>query len=223
MSKNSSFSRFMAVFISYCPRFGCSRAICRAHKTRYMFENYDQKLVVFTFYGRYHELLPNVLGFKGDSQGSKDSIHDQNSSFSCFMDVFMSYCPQFWGSMGIFLARKDTIHVWELWTKTRRFRVLWAFSWAMAHNFGVPRWFVRLVTPDTCLRDITKNSPLSRFMEVFMSYCPRFWGSVGIFMDRKETMHVWELWPKTRHFHVLWPISWAIAHSFRLLGQFNDS
>ena len=121
MSKNSSFSRFMDVFISYCPRFGCSWAICRAHKTRYMFENYDQKLVVFIFYGRYHELLPKVLGFKGDSQGSKDPIHDQNSSFSCFMDVFMSYCPQFWGSMGIFLARKDTIHFLRVMNKNSSF------------------------------------------------------------------------------------------------------
>jgi len=31
-----------------------------------MFERYDQKFVVFAFYGRFHELLPIVLGFQGD-------------------------------------------------------------------------------------------------------------------------------------------------------------
>jgi len=29
-------------------------------KTRYMFETYDQKLIIFTFYGCFHELLPRV-------------------------------------------------------------------------------------------------------------------------------------------------------------------
>ena len=64
--KNSSFSCFMAVFMSYCPHFWGSRGIRMARKTLYMFESYDQKLVVFAFYGRFHELLPIVLGFRGD-------------------------------------------------------------------------------------------------------------------------------------------------------------
>ena len=64
--KNSSFSCFMAVFMSYCPHFWGSRGIRMARKTLYMFESYDQKLVVFAFYGCFHELLPIVLGFQGD-------------------------------------------------------------------------------------------------------------------------------------------------------------
>src|SRR3954471_2586094 len=64
-TKNSSFSRFMAVFMSYIPHFLGSRAICMPRKTRYMFESYDQKLIVFAFYGRFHELLPTVLGVSG--------------------------------------------------------------------------------------------------------------------------------------------------------------
>ena len=66
--KNSSFSCFMAFFMSYWPHFWGSRGIRMAHKTRYMFESYDQKLVVFAFYGRFHELLPIILGFQGDLQ-----------------------------------------------------------------------------------------------------------------------------------------------------------
>jgi hypothetical protein len=37
--------------------------------TQYMFERHDQKLVIFTFLGRFHELLPTILGFRGDLQG----------------------------------------------------------------------------------------------------------------------------------------------------------
>jgi hypothetical protein len=34
--------------------------------------------------------------------------------------------------------------------KTRRFLRLWAFSWAIAHSFGVPGWFTRSMTLNTC-------------------------------------------------------------------------
>src|SRR3954467_14548673 len=64
LTKNTSFSHFMAVFMSYCPRFWGSRGICMACTTRFMFEIYDKKLVVFLFYGRFHELLPMVLASK---------------------------------------------------------------------------------------------------------------------------------------------------------------
>ena len=59
MTKNLLFSLFMGVFISYGPLFWGSRVI-------YMFENYDQNLVVFMFCGRLHELFPTVLAFQGD-------------------------------------------------------------------------------------------------------------------------------------------------------------
>src|SRR3954463_11077358 len=64
-TKNSLFSCFMAVFMSYFPHFLGSGAICMPRKTRYMFEIYDQKLVSFALYGRFHELLPTVLGVSG--------------------------------------------------------------------------------------------------------------------------------------------------------------
>src|SRR3954465_3874028 len=62
MPKNSSFSCFMVIFMSYCPQFlGFSR-ICMSRKNPDMFERYDQKLAVLAFYGRFHELLPTVFG-----------------------------------------------------------------------------------------------------------------------------------------------------------------
>src|SRR4051812_24813579 len=61
MSKNTSVSCFMTVFMSYCPHLRGSMAICMVHNnTPYMSEKNDKKIVVFTFYGRFHELLPTV-------------------------------------------------------------------------------------------------------------------------------------------------------------------
>src|SRR3954466_6046127 len=106
MTKNSSFSCFMAVFMSYCPLFRGSRAIYSDLPTRYMLERYDQKLVVFVFCGRFHELLPHSLGvlgrftvtFRPDTCWTDMT---RNPSFSRFMAVFMSYCPYFYGSRAI--------------------------------------------------------------------------------------------------------------------------
>ena len=47
LTKKLSISHIMAVFMSYCPQFWGSRVIYNDPKTRYMFESYDQKLVVF--------------------------------------------------------------------------------------------------------------------------------------------------------------------------------
>src|SRR3954464_10108771 len=58
MTKKSSFSCFIVVFLCYCSHFGGSTAL-------YMFESYDQKLVVFAFYGRFHDLFPTVFGVSG--------------------------------------------------------------------------------------------------------------------------------------------------------------
>ena len=155
------------------------------------------------------------------------------------------------------MACIDTIHIWELWPKTRCIRVLWPFSWAIFHSFGVLGRFKRLVTPDsrlrvmsknssfsrfrdvfmsywpcvpgrfarpikynTCLRDMTKNLLFLCLMVVFMSYCPQFSGSKVICMVCKDTIHIWEWWPKPYRFRVLWTFSCAIAHCFGVLGRF---
>src|SRR4051812_18806156 len=111
-----SYEQKLIVFMSYLPLFWCSRAICKAHKTRDMFERHDQKLYFFTFYGRFQEILPTILGFlrlvaRLVTPHTRVRVIRKKSLFSCLMAVFMSYCLQFGGSMGIFIARKDTIHV----------------------------------------------------------------------------------------------------------------
>jgi hypothetical protein len=39
----------MAIFMSYCPQFGGSGVIYKAHDTLYMFERHDKKIVIFAF------------------------------------------------------------------------------------------------------------------------------------------------------------------------------
>ena len=59
----------MAVFVSYGTLFWRCWGIYNDPKTRDMFESYDQKLIVFVFYGRFDELLAMVLGFQGNLHG----------------------------------------------------------------------------------------------------------------------------------------------------------
>jgi hypothetical protein len=47
--KNSSFWRFMAVVVSYCPQFWDSGVIYKAHDTQHIFQRRDKKLVAFAF------------------------------------------------------------------------------------------------------------------------------------------------------------------------------
>ena len=91
------------------------------------------------------------------------------------------------------------------WPIARHFRVLWLFSWSIAHSFGVPRRF-------TSFRVMTKNSSFSCVMAVFMNYCPQFWSSKAIYK--------FESYDQNSSFCVLWPFSWAISHRFGFLGGF---
>src|SRR4051812_46074280 len=59
---------FYGHFMRYCPEFCDSMGICVACYTRLMFESYDQKIIIFTFYEHFYELLPTVLGQRGDVQ-----------------------------------------------------------------------------------------------------------------------------------------------------------
>ena len=76
-----------------------------------MFESYDKKLVVFMFYGRFYELLLTFLGSKAILMARKTRYmfesYDQKIRFLAVLwPFFMSYCPRFWVSWGICMARK---------------------------------------------------------------------------------------------------------------------
>ena len=172
MTKHSLFSCFLDVFMSYCLEFWGSRAIYNDYKTYYIFESYDQKLIVFALCGCFHELLPIVLGLLGWFRTTVRPntclrFMTKNSPFLCFMDIFMSL-----GFEGDLQWPSDLIHVWELWPKTRRFRALWPCSLAINHSFGILGRFTRTIRLDTCLKVMTKKSSFSCFMAIFMRYCP---------------------------------------------------
>jgi hypothetical protein len=65
-TKNSSFWCFRAVFVSYCPLFWGSMDIYNEYDSLYILERNDKKTRRFCVYGRFCELLPIVLGFRGD-------------------------------------------------------------------------------------------------------------------------------------------------------------
>jgi hypothetical protein len=120
MTKNSSFLRFRAVFISYCPLFWGSMEIYKEYESLYILERNDKKTCHFFMYGHFCvygnfcELLPTVLEFQGDLQVPWHSLH-----------------------------------VWEAWEKTHSFWILGPFLWAIIHSFGIPGWFTRPITLNT--------------------------------------------------------------------------
>jgi hypothetical protein len=69
------------------------------------------------FQGHFHELLPIVLGFRGELQGIWQSVHlernhKKNLLFFVFMALFVSYCPQFWG-FGVIYKAHDSQYMFE--------------------------------------------------------------------------------------------------------------
>jgi hypothetical protein len=75
MTKNSSFLCFRAVFVSYCPLFWGSVKIYKAHDTQYILERNGEKTCRFCDHGYFPELLPTILGFRGDLQGPWHLVH----------------------------------------------------------------------------------------------------------------------------------------------------
>jgi hypothetical protein len=118
MTKNPSFLCFGSIFMSYCPQFWISAVIYKAHDTQSMSERHDQKLVVFTFSGRFHELLSTILGFRGDFQGPWHLVHVWHAwpktHFFAFMSIFVSYCPLFWGSRAIY-KEYNNLYMFEMY------------------------------------------------------------------------------------------------------------
>jgi hypothetical protein len=113
-------------------------------------------------------------------------VYDQNLIVFVFYGRFISYCPLFRGLRAIYNDIKTWYMLERYDPKLVVFRVLWLFSWAIAHSFGVPGRFTATLRPDTCLRVMTKKSSFSCFMVVFMGYCPQFLGSRWICMPRKN-------------------------------------
>src|SRR4051812_40630243 len=101
----------------------------------------------------------------------------RNSSFPCFMAVFMSYCPQIWGSRHICMPRKNAYMFERYDKKPAVFAFYGCFHELLPAFFLVQGRFTTTLRPDTFLRVVTKNLSFSCFMVIFLSYCPQFLGS----------------------------------------------
>src|SRR4051812_961368 len=68
-------------------------------KNPYLFERYDQKLVVFLFYGVFMIYCPLFWGSREIYNDLRPdtclTVITKNSSFSCFIFIFTNYCPHF--------------------------------------------------------------------------------------------------------------------------------
>ena len=143
-----------------------------------MFESCDEELVVFAFYGHFHELLHIVLGVPGrfkmtvrpdtslrawpktrhfrvlwsypsaiahifgvPRQFTCLRVMRKNLSFFAFYVHFHELLTIVLCAAGRFKMNLRPGTCLSAWTKTRCFRVLWRFSWAIAHSFGIPGGF----------------------------------------------------------------------------------
>src|SRR3954468_3076485 len=72
-----------------------------------MFECVNKNFFVFVFYGHFHEILPTVLAFQGDSHGDMTRYmfesYDQKLVVFAFKAIFLSYCAHFSSSKVIYM------------------------------------------------------------------------------------------------------------------------
>jgi hypothetical protein len=73
--------RFRVIFVSYCPQFWGAGVINMAHDTHYMFERYDQKLIVFALIAVFMSYCPQFWGsgviYKAHDTRYKFEKHDK--------------------------------------------------------------------------------------------------------------------------------------------------
>src|SRR3954468_18768696 len=137
-------------------------------------------------------------------------VMTKNSSFSCFMVIFMSVAHSFWVVGGVACLVK-TLTCFRVMTKNSSLSCFMVIFMSFAHIVLVLGGFACLVRIHKCLRDMTRNSSFSCYMAIFMIYCPQFWGSREIYNGLK-TRYMFERYDQKHfvfvfygHFHELLP------------------
>jgi hypothetical protein len=157
-----------------------------------------QKLAVFVFQG--HFLLAIAHGL-GDPRRFKTHVTlkhclrsiTKNSLVWC-LDHFRELLPTVFGFRCNLKRLWHSVHVWETWHKTHCFHVLWIFSWAIAHCFGLLGRFLMPATCGTCLRAWQKTRRFQIY-DCFVSYEHRFWDS-GAIENAKDTQYMFKSYDK---------------------------
>jgi hypothetical protein len=121
---------------------------------------------------------------------------------------------RFWGDLQ---GPWHLIHIWVAWPC---YCILGPFSWAIAHSFGVPRWFTRPMTLSTSLIGMTKTSSFLRLGPFLWAIAHSF--GVSWWFRRTMTRSTFlRGMTKNSPFCVLGPFSWAIAHCLGVPGTFT--
>ena len=128
----SSFSCFMAIFISYCLYLGFSVGFAWPIRPDTCLRDMTKKSSLRVL-SLFHELLPIVLGFNGDIHVSElwPKTH-----ISCVLWAFSWVIAHSFGVAGPFTTTVSPDRFFRAWPSTRRFRVLWPFSWVIAYILG---------------------------------------------------------------------------------------
>jgi hypothetical protein len=127
----------------------------------------------------------------------------KNSSFLRFRAVFMSYCPQFWGS-GWFIRTVTLRTFLRGTTKNWPFCVLGPFLWAIARCFGV---HLQGIWQSIHFREEWEKTHHLCVYGRFCELLPTVMGFWGHLQGPLHLVHVWVAWTKTRRFCVLGPFS----------------
>jgi hypothetical protein len=83
--------------------------------------------------------------------------HDQKLVVFAFMAIFVSYCPMFWGSGGIYMAHDISTCLRDM-TKNLSFLHFWAIFVTYSPQFWVFEVIFKPMTLSTYLTWMTKNS-----------------------------------------------------------------
>jgi hypothetical protein len=134
----------------------------------------------------------------------------------CVYGHFRELLLTVFGSRGDLQGPWHSVYFWEAGPRTHHFYILGLFSWAIAHNFGVPWTFTR----NMIIRGMIKKLIVFAFMGVFVSYCPQFWGS-GWFTRSMTLCTFLQGMTKNLSFLHLWMFPWAIVHSFAIPWRFT--
>src|SRR3954466_9613963 len=105
----------MAVFMSYCPYFSGSRAICMARKTQYMFERYAKNSSFSCFMVVFMSYCPLFRVCRAICMARKTRYmfesYDQKLRFFAFSSHFHELLPTVLGFQGDLHGLRDPIHV----------------------------------------------------------------------------------------------------------------
>jgi hypothetical protein len=199
MTKNYLFSRLWSFSWAIAHSFGGSGTI---YEVYVMFERHDKNFPFFVFYGQFWSYCPQFWGpeaiYKAHNSRYMLKRHHQKCVVFVFMALFVSYCPQFWSSEAIY-TKYDKMYMFDRHDKNLSIFVFMVVFVSFCLQF----WGSSVIYKVYVMFE-THNKKLSAFTLYgkFNELLPTVLGFQGDLQGPWHSVHVWEAWPKTRHFCV---------------------